>query len=167
MVKTISTISTHSGQVISVKNPQRERARFTKLDPVTREEIMDTRPMAASVAFAEELTTDQRIQQMIAAAEARVEARIAKAADSEIEFYDEDDFFGVDDDTDDRFTAPGEFIFDPSLGREVPRAVSSIVKASKKAVQKQKELPPKVPTSAPDSPPVDPKVSKGGGSDPA
>lgn len=123
----------------------RERVRYSMLNQAGQE-VLDDRPVAASVAFREDVSIEQRMQMMIADAEARVERRLREAQGN---FYptDLDSEIGEDEDleheetVDPRYVSPHEFVNDNELGREVPRALSKIVKAekaNKEAVQKQK-----------------------------
>lgn len=120
----------------------RFRARLEYLDNSGRE-IPDPCPVASAVAFAEDISVEDRVRMMIAQSEADMERRLSKADEADIEFYDDEDHQRR---CVDNINSPYEFVHNPTLGIETPRGLLGMFKRKPKPVQD--DLPFDAPASA-------------------
>jgi hypothetical protein len=117
--------------------PGRERKRFTMLN-ANREEIIDTRPMAAAVMFSDHIPPEEKIKDMMRDANFRAQLRAYLAEEEGVDTYDD---FDYDDDllletgVVDGFASPDEVVKDSDTGRSVPRALLDAFKGMKDAVK--------------------------------
>lgn len=122
------------GQVVF---PDRVRERDIRLDD-QRREIMDPRPMSSAVAFEQPISVEEQVRMMIVNAQRQVDANFARAAESDVDFYDDD--FGVPDEGGvDNMSSPYEFVADSDFGGDVPRALKGMFKRKEKVVQKDSD----------------------------
>lgn len=113
--------------------PGRERERFARLD-ASRHEIIDPRPMSAAIAFAPDVSPEEEVRRLIAAADRQVAANYARAEESDLEFYDDDDFETPEEGGIDNAKSPFEFVRDLVANRDVPRALQGYFKQPETAV---------------------------------
>lgn len=137
--------------------PGRERERFARLDS-QRREVPDPRPMSSAVAFAFDITPEEEVRRLIASSQARIDANYARAEESDVEFYDDDDldFGSADHGGVDNMTSPFEFVRDAVMGDEVPRGLLGMFKRKETDVsdveRPESDLPPVKGIKAPKKP---------------
>lgn len=136
-------VITADGEVLPALETVRDhQLRFTDPDHPKRE-MLDTRPVAASVAFAVDQSPMQLVQLMIEQAEQRMLARLDAAGKSGKEFYPtdlDDDIENLEDCSTDGFYSPYEETEVTIHGtpHAVPRAFADVLKAESKAAKRGK-----------------------------
>lgn len=130
-----------TGQLFSDRVSTRVRQRNLRFKD--GREYLDNRPMAAAIMFADEVLPEERMRQMMTNADLVARSRLQALEHFGGEVYDEDfdhyaDAEDLDDpwdSDDDRYRSPGEFIFDPEVGREVPRFLKGRLKQAKEPAE--------------------------------
>lgn len=125
-------ITHDDGEVMFPGRVRAAHSRFNKFG----QEILDTRPMAASVMFSDHIPPEQKLRQMMQDANFRAQLRAYMAEEQGVDTFDEFEYddevlFGSKDPV-----SAHEMVYDKAANTNVPRFLEGALKAAKKAVQK-------------------------------
>lgn len=131
--------------------PGRERVRFTFLND-DRQEMIDSRPMAAAVEFSDHIPPEHKIAEMMRDANFRAQVRQFLAEEEGVETFDDfpdyDDLdYGVDG-----LVSAHEIIRDHESGKPIPRFLAGVIKNVKDARTAAKAVLATHPAGTPPSP---------------
>lgn len=143
--------SKDDGSVWEPLFPNRERVRYEMLND-DRQEIIDTRPMAAAVEFSDHIPPERKIAQMMLDANFRAQVRQFLAEEEGVETFDEfPDYDDMDLGTDGLVSAH-EIIRDHQSGLPIPRFLEGAINNVKQARTAAKAALATPPAGTPPSP---------------